>query len=72
MAKAKASKKRGNFIVRYFREAVTELRKVNWPTRQEATRLTVIVLIVVTVMSTFLAVLDYLYARFFGFLFTLG
>lgn len=72
MAKAQASKRRGNFIVRYFKEASTELRKVNWPTRKEATRLTVIVLVVVAVMSSFLAVLDFLFAKFFGFIFTLG
>lgn len=72
MAKAKASKRRGNFIVRYFKEASTELRKVNWPTRKEATRLTVIVLVVVAVMSSFLAVLDFLFAKFFSFIFTLG
>jgi preprotein translocase subunit SecE len=72
VAKAKASKRRGNFIVRYFKEASAELRKVNWPTRKEATRLTVIVLVVVAVMSTFLAVLDFLFAKFFSFIFTLG
>ncbi len=73
MAKAKAAKKkRGNFIVRYFREAATELRKVNWPSRREATRLTMIVLVVVAVMSSFLALLDFLFARFFGFIFSLG
>jgi preprotein translocase subunit SecE len=72
VAKAKVSKKRGNAITRYFREAAAELRKVNWPTRKEATRLTLIVLAVVAVMSTFLAVLDFLFARFFAFIFSLG
>jgi preprotein translocase subunit SecE len=42
-----------------------ELRKVSWPTRQEATSLTIVVLIVVAVMSTFLGVLDFIYSRFF-------
>jgi len=31
-----------------------------------------IVMVVVAVMSTFLAVLDFLFARFFGFIFSLG
>jgi preprotein translocase subunit SecE len=73
VAKSKAgSKKRRNFIVRYLKESSTELRKVNWPTRKEATRLTMIVMVVVAVMSSFLAVLDFLFAKFFGLIFSLG
>ncbi|MCK4977021.1 MAG: preprotein translocase subunit SecE [Anaerolineales bacterium] len=73
MAKSKVgSRKRSNFIVRFFRETVAELRKVNWPSRQDATQLTVIVLIVIVFMSTLLAVMDYLFSRFFGFIITLG
>jgi preprotein translocase subunit SecE len=52
--------------VRYFRETVAELRKVNWPTRQEATRLTTIVLIVVGVFSILLGALDLLFSRLFA------
>ena len=75
MAKGKAAtkkKRKGNFIVRYFREASTELRKVNWPSRQEATRLTIIVLVVVAIMSSLLGVLDFLFTRFFGLIYSLG
>jgi len=61
----KSSRKQSNFIVRYFRDTVGELRKVSWPTRQEATSLTIVVLIVITLMSTFLGVLDFIYSRFF-------
>lgn len=71
MAKAdkKSSRKQSNFVSRYFRETVGELRKVTWPTRQEATSLTIVVLIVVTVMSAFLGVLDFIYSRFFVLIF---
>lgn len=67
MAKAdkKSARKQPNFITRYFRETIGELRKVTWPTRQEATSLTIVVLIVVAVMSTFLGVLDMIYTRLF-------
>lgn len=67
MAKAdkKSARKQPNFISRYSRETIGELRKVTWPTRQEATSLTIVVLIVVAVMSTFLGVLDMIYTRFF-------
>ena len=61
----KSARKQPNFITRYFRETIGELRKVTWPTRQEATSLTIVVLIVIAVMSTFLGVLDFIYSRFF-------
>ena len=67
MAKAdrKSARKQQNFVARYFRETVGELRKVTWPTRQEAISLTIVVLIVIALMSTFLGILDFIYARFF-------
>ena len=61
----KRTRKKENFITRYFRETVGELRKVSWPTRREATSLTIVVLIVIALMSTFLGVLDFIYSRFF-------
>ena len=61
----KAVQKQPNRIQRYFRETMGELRKVTWPTRQEATNLTIVVLIVISVMSIFLAVLDYIFTEFF-------
>ena len=73
LAKSRAaSRKKPNAIVRFFRETVAELKKVNWPTRKEATQLTVIVLLVVIAMSTLLGVLDYLFSRLFGFIVGLG
>ncbi len=53
-------------ISRFFRETVGELKKVNWPTRQEATNLTTIVLIVIGAMSLFLGLLDILFTRLFA------
>lgn len=73
MSKSKATaRKRSNFIVRYLRETVAELRKVNWPTRQEAVQLTIIVLVVIFLMSSLLGVLDFLFSRLFGFIIGLG
>jgi len=65
VAKKKKST-RGNAIVRFYRETVGELRKVTWPTRQEAINLTIIVLIVTFGMSAFLGMLDYLFSQLFG------
>jgi preprotein translocase subunit SecE len=73
VAKTKAvTKKKTNPVTRYLRETSTELRKVNWPTREEATRLTLIVIIVLVVMSAFLGLLDFLFARTVGFIIGLG
>ncbi len=65
---AKKKNARGNKITIFYRETVGELRKVTWPTRQEAITLTKIVLIVTFGMSAFLGVLDFLFSRLFGLL----
>ena len=56
MADKKASKKQ-NAIQRFTRETVGELRKVSWPTRQEAWQLTQIVLVVLFFMAVFLGII---------------
>ncbi|MBN1450924.1 MAG: preprotein translocase subunit SecE [Anaerolineales bacterium] len=56
MATKKDSKKQ-NAIQRFTRETVGELRKVSWPTRQEAWQLTLIVLVVLAFMSVFLGII---------------
>lgn len=56
MADKKDSKKQ-NAIRRFTRETVGELRKVSWPTRQEAWQLTQIVLVVLFFMSVFLGII---------------
>ena len=66
MAKAKASVKKDNFIVRYFKETRAELRKVSWPTRQEALNLTLIVVAFTIFMAALLGIIDYIFAWVFG------
>ena len=61
----KTSKKQSG-ITRLYRETIGELRKVTWPTRQEAVNLTGIVLIVTFSMSAFLGIVDYLFSRVFA------
>jgi len=60
-----------NAIVRFFRETTGELRKVSWPTRQEALNLTLVVLAVTATMSLFLGALDFLFTRLFRFVISL-
>lgn len=71
MAKAekKVTQPQPNRLQRYFRETMGELRKVTWPTRKEAINLTIVVLIVIAVMGTFLGALDFIYSQFFILLF---
>ncbi|MDI7276564.1 MAG: preprotein translocase subunit SecE, partial [Anaerolineae bacterium] len=57
---------RENRVVRYFRETRAELRKVVWPSRKEATRLSLIVVSVTVGMSVFLGVIDWLFSRLIG------
>ncbi len=47
-----------NAVARFYRETVGELRKVSWPTRAEATNLTVIVIIVLICMAILLGLVD--------------
>ncbi len=48
---------------RFIGDIIGELRKVTWPTRQEAIRLTLMVLIVCAVVGVILALLDYGFGR---------
>jgi len=48
-------------IKRFFQETRQELRHVNWPTRQEAVRLTTFVVILSLVLAAFLGAFDYLF-----------
>ena len=64
----KGRRRQENAIVRYFRATWAELKKVHWPTRPEATKLTVIVLVTTAGMSAFLGIVDYVSALLFSYL----
>jgi len=42
----------------FFRDIIGELRRSTWPTREEATRLTIMVIIVGSIMGAFLWLVD--------------
>jgi preprotein translocase subunit SecE len=58
---APARKSRLSFFV----EVAAELRKAHWPTRQEALRLSVLVLAVCVVVGVVLGGLDWVFTRLF-------
>ena len=62
---AKATAKKENAVIKYLKETRAELKKVNWPSRQEATNLTLIVIAVTTFMALLLGLLDYIFAKLF-------
>jgi preprotein translocase subunit SecE len=65
-ASSRQRKKKENAIVRYLKETRAELRKVSWPSREEAINLTIIVVTVTTAMAVFLGMVDYLFSKLFG------
>ena len=61
MAKAEARVRKDNFIIRYFKETRAELRKVHWPSQQEARTLTLVVVAVTVGMALLLGLLDFVF-----------
>ncbi|MCL5283914.1 MAG: preprotein translocase subunit SecE [Armatimonadetes bacterium] len=46
-------------LVRFFEEVITELQKTSWPTKEEATRLTIVVVGVILAIGTYMGLLDF-------------
>lgn len=67
MAVVKDTKQEGG-IQRWFRETRGELRKVAWPTREEALRLTYVVIAISLVMGAVLGATDLLLNSLYGLL----
>jgi preprotein translocase subunit SecE len=64
-----AKEKRENLISKFLRETRSELKKVVWPSRQEAVNLTVIVIAVTLTMAVSLGLVDYIFSKLFALLF---
>ena len=52
----------------FFRETVAELRRVVWPTREQVTRLTILVIIISVFVGMLLGIVDMGFGRLFRFL----
>lgn len=55
-------------VFRFLIEVIAELRRTTWPTRQEATRLSILVLIVSAFFGVFLGAIDYGFGQLSKFL----
>ncbi len=53
-----AEKQKRNAIQRFVRETIGEIRRVSWPTREEATYLTILVLVTMVGVGALLAVVE--------------
>lgn len=63
MAKSEARRtKKDNAVVTYVKETRAELRKVHWPSQEEARTLTIVVMGVTLVMALLLGFLDFVFA----------
>lgn len=52
----------------YFVESIAEMKKVAWPTRQQALQYTVVVIIFSISMALFFGILDYVFSLGLNFL----
>ncbi len=64
----KRSAATGERMTGFVREVRSELRKVVWPTQQEAIKLTAIVIIVSAAVGVFLSAVDFTFVQFFSIL----
>lgn len=68
MAAVKEKEQRDNVLVRTFRDVRAEMKRVVWPTREETTRLTIVVIIISAVISVILSAADFLFGSLLVFL----
>lgn len=50
-----------NKMLIFIQEARQELRRVNWPTREETIRLTLVVIVLSVAVAFFLGILDFIF-----------
>ena len=64
-AEKKKAEKKGIWktVVQFLRDVRIEMKKVIWPSRQEVINYTVVVLVTVTVVSTFILLMDLVLSR---------
>ena len=69
MAAKRKTDKKQNMIQRYVRETAGELRKVSWPSREEAMHLTIVVIITMILMGAFLSLVSGVSSKILNLLF---
>ncbi|MBL7159888.1 preprotein translocase subunit SecE [Candidatus Microgenomates bacterium] len=52
-----------NKLVNYIKVSISELKKVEWPTREQAIRHTILVIAISLVVAAFLGIVDFILTR---------
>ena len=63
---------KNNALIQYFKGSVEELRKVTWPTKNQALKLTTIVIGFCIAMAILLGLFDYLFSLGYSYLLNLS
>lgn len=63
---------KGNIVTSYIKSSLEELTKVTWPTKNQAVKLTIIVLIFCILVALLLGALDYVFNIFYNYLLNLS
>lgn len=50
-----------NKLITFLKEVILEMKKVNWPTRRETLRYTLIVIGISSIVAAFLGTLDFIF-----------
>lgn len=50
-------------ILTFFRDVQTEMKKVTWPTREETTQMTVVVIIATVITGVYVGGIDYVLTK---------
>jgi len=59
-------------IIAFIRESFAELKKVNWPSREDVTSQTIVVVVSLVIVSMILTVIDFLSLEAISKIITLG
>lgn len=54
-------------IINFFKEAYTELQKVTWLTRKEVIGSTLVIIVLISIMSLFVTLFDFIFMKMIGF-----
>ena len=60
--------KRSGLSLQFFRDIIAELKSVTWPSREQATRLTILVIIISISVGIILGIFDMMFSRGIKFL----
>lgn len=52
-----------NKLVNYIKDSIAELKRVEWPTREQTIRHTILVIVISLIVSSFLGIVDFVLTR---------